>query len=144
MADPVVQVRIRNLTAYAQADVGDPNYVDPDEISLVIDHADWELPKRLPLTGFTLEVLDAHVEIDTLTNLSSRNVNVTFNTPFSGQPAGREPEVYRLWQTPNGTYRRQDVLWGFTDANQPTANGFSLIIDPSESLVGVIIQYEYK
>jgi len=144
MADPVVQVRIRDLLAYTQLDVSDPNYINPDTISIVLDHPDWEMAKRMPLTDLAVEASGIHMEVGKLTNLSSRTVIVTFNTAFSVSPIGSEPQVYRLTQMSDGTYRKQEVLWGFIDANQPTATGFTLKINELENLTGIIIEYEYK
>jgi hypothetical protein len=110
----------------------------------VVDHADWELPKRIPLTGIEVESIAGwHVEADTITGLASRTLTVTFNTAFTSAPTGWV-KVYRMTEMPDGGYREQDVLWGYATSTKVTTTGFSIIINEDESLTGVIVEYDFK
>jgi len=138
-----VQKRIRVLDSYSQGLPSDIDYIDPSNIYLAVDNVteSWGEPKKIPFSSLLLA--SGHIEAGRVSGLGSRTVSVTFDEPFSGQPYGREPNVYRIVEQPDGTYRRQNVLWGFTDASQPSTTGFSLTIHDSESLTGVIIEYLY-
>jgi len=138
-----IEKRIRELTDYSQGLPEDVDYIDPSNIYLPVDNSteSWAEPKKIPFSSLLLA--SGHIEAGRVSGLSSRTVSVTFDQSFSGQPYGREPEVYRMVQQSDGTYRRYDVRWGFSDASQPTTTGFSLEIHADESLTGVIIEYLY-
>lgn len=138
-----VQKRIKDLTNYSQALPGDLDYIDPANIYLGVDNdtESWSEPKKIPFSSLLLA--SGHIEAGRISGLSSHTVTVTFDEPFTSQPYGFEPNVYRMAEQPDGTYRRQDVLWGFTGVNNPSATGFEIEIHSSESLTGVIIEYMY-
>jgi hypothetical protein len=83
-----------------------------------------------------------HVEAGRLENLSSHLISVVFSENFINQPIGEEPQIYRI-ENFKGKFRRENLLWGWEDANQPTTTGFSLNIDNSEPLTNVILEYAY-
>jgi hypothetical protein len=138
-----VQKRIRVLDDYSQALPGDIGYIDPSNIYLPVDNSteSWSEPKKISFSSLLLT--SGNIQAGRVSGLSSRTVSVTFDTPFSSQPYGREPDVYRMVEQSDGTYRRYNVRWGFSDMNQPTTTGFSLEIHADEDLTGVIIEYLY-
>jgi len=138
-----VQKRPRDLDSYSQGLPTDIDYIDPLNIYLAVDNSteSWPEPKKIPFSSLLLA--SGHIEAGRISGLSSRTVTVTFDEAFSSVPYGREPDVYRIAKQPDGTYRRQQVVWGFTDASQPTTTGFELKIHDDESLTGVIIEYLY-
>lgn len=138
----LTQTRPYEEELYVQLDPGEDGYIAPEEIQVLVDHESWTRPKRLPLT--MLGIGASHVEKDTLTGLTSRTVTVTFDVPFTDTPVGQEPQVYRMTEVAPNKFRKDKVLWGFTNVNQPTLTGFSIEIDSSESLTGVVVQYLYQ
>lgn len=132
----MAQKRIRALDTYVSGAVALSSlYIPADSINFGSE------PYKVPLQEL-LE--DGHSEKGRLSGLSSSSVAVVFDAPYSSQPIGREPEVYRMVQMPSGTWRREGVSWGFDDASQPTINGFALTINASESLTGIIVEWDYK
>jgi len=74
-----------------------------------------------------------------ITDIADRAVEVVFNTPFSDVPAGRKNLlVYRSVEPEAGLIIDQNVLFNSLNV---AADKFTLIIDPSEDLAGVIIEY---
>jgi len=131
-----LQKRIRALDTYVSGAVPLSSLYFPiDSINFGSE------PFKVALEDF---IEDDHPEKGRLTGLISHNVTVVFGLAYASVPIGREPEVYRMTQMPSGLWRRQQVLWGFVDANQPTINGFQLTIDASESLTGIIVEWDYK
>jgi hypothetical protein len=88
------------------------------------------------------QIAKMHLESDRIEQLVSRNMSVTFLKSFNNRPIGEEPQVYRV-KSFNGYYRREGVLWGWADTNQPSTTGFELNIDNSENLDNVIIEYAF-
>lgn len=83
-----------------------------------------------------------HIESDRLSDLVSRTVAISFVTPFSGIPAGIEHlRVYRWAQVVTGKWAPKDVKHYFTSSSALTNEGFTLEIDTTESLTGVIVEY---
>jgi len=140
----LVQTRPYEEDLYVQLNPGDPGYVAPSALMYLVDHSSFARPKRQPASNFGEAGSAVHIEKDTLSGLSSASVAVTFGAAFSSAPIGEEPQVYRITEMPDGTYRRQNVLWGFTTSSEVTTTGFSLTIDSSESLTGIIIKYLYQ
>ncbi|MFW5879358.1 MAG: hypothetical protein ACOCUV_00895 [bacterium] len=138
-----VQKRIRALDIYSQGLPADGDYIDPSNIYLAVDNSteSWAEPKKIPFSDLLLT--SGHIEAGRLSGLSSRSVSVTFDEPFTSQPYGDEPKVYRMEQQPDGTWRRKQVLWGFNNSSQPSTTGFELTISDSENLTGIIIEYLY-
>lgn len=79
-----------------------------------------------------------------LTNMLVRSVSVEFTNPFSwADIIIGNVRVFRYSQY--GTkFIRQDVLHYFTSEAWFDINGFSLMIDESENINGVIVEYEFK
>lgn len=85
---------------------------------------------------------ETHTERGYLTGLSSRTVTVTFDVPFDNVPIGLDNlKVYRWQQVVAGKWRARDVQYYFTSSGSLTSTGFSLEIETTESLTGVIIEY---
>lgn len=83
-----------------------------------------------------------HIEGDRITDLVTRSVQIDFNTPFTDVPAGLSNlKVYRWQQVVTGKWRARDVQYYFTSSGSLTSTGFSLEIETTESLTGVIIEY---
>jgi hypothetical protein len=96
----------------------------------VIDAVDtlWREPIKTPQSGH-------------LTDIKSATVNVAFKQPFSTIPAGL-PRLYRMVPD-GGVYLMQDVLFSYPSADWLTPTGFSIIIDPSEELEGIVMTYQF-
>jgi len=86
-----------------------------------------------------------HVERKQLTGIEVRAISVTFSKPFSLPPIQTHLRVYR-WEdlTKNGYWQMQDVEWHYPDANAITSTGFNIVIEDSEDMLGVIVEYEFK
>lgn len=83
-----------------------------------------------------------HIEHDILTDLASKTVTVNFSSEFSVIPAGWV-RVYRMRETTagNGKLKQWDVLYYHTSSDWKTKTGFSIQIDATENLTGVIVEY---
>lgn len=115
--------------------------VDDSELDILVDHPSFTYPKRI--RGAVSSGGSVHIEKDVLSGLASKTVTVEFESEFSSTPIGWI-KVYRMTEMPNGTYREQDVLWGHTTSTKVSTTGFVIQIDDSESLTGVIVEYEFK
>jgi hypothetical protein len=115
--------------------------VDASELDIMVDHESFTEPLRV--RGLFSGAGGTHIEKDTLTGLSSRTVTVEFDTVFSSIPVGWV-KVYRMTEMPDGTYRDEDVLWGYTTSTKVSTNGFVLKISDDESLTGVVVEYKYE
>lgn len=84
-----------------------------------------------------------HFEHGKLTGLTSRTVVAYFTTPFTAIPVTINLKVYRFVENipVAGKWVMQDVLHYFDDEEWVVSAGFSLFIDDSEDLTGVIIEY---
>jgi hypothetical protein len=142
MADAVLQPRIRDLLLYTQLDPEDPNYIDPSTISVVLDHDDWDKSKRYPLSEILSSVSISTTKVGKLSDLSSRSVTVVFDTPFASSSIKEHVEVYR-YKSEGGVYEREDILYHFASAGWFSTTGFSLVIEDSEDLTGIIVSYEF-
>lgn len=77
-----------------------------------------------------------------LTDLASASVDVTFRTEYKSLPVGRNSiHIYRLVEPEAGLIIDQGVLF---NSLVVTVTGFTLTIDPSEDLAGIIIEYLFK
>lgn len=116
---------------------------DSSTVMVTVDKSTWDKPKRYALSNFgEVSGSSVHVEKDRLTGLSSHSVSVEFDSAFDTVPVG-DVQVYRMVEIVSGKWRKEEVLWGFDDANQPSLLGFDLTIDSEEDLSGIIIQYLY-
>ena len=138
----LVQTRPYEEDLYVQLSPGDTGYVAAADLMYLVDHSSFTRPKRQPTSNFGESGSVVHVEKDTLTGLSSASVAITFTTAFTVTPIGNV-ECYRMSAMPDGTYRKVDVLWGFTTSAMPLLTGFSLTINEA-SLTGIIVQYIYQ
>lgn len=85
-----------------------------------------------------------HWEHGKLVDLASKTVIVYFNTEFTNSPVPINLKVYRMVENIPiaGKWIKQDVLHYFDDDEDwYVKTGFSLFIDESEDLEGVIIEY---
>lgn len=144
----LIQTRPYEEDLYVQLNPGDPGYIAASDLMYLVDHSSFTRPKRQPASNFGESGSVIHIEKDTLTGLSSASVSITFATAFSVTPIG-DVKCYRMVEMPDGTYRKQDVLWGFTTSAMPLLTGFSLTISsteisPTEGLTGIIVQYIYQ
>ena len=138
----LTQTRPYEEDLHVQLNPGDEGYVAPDDLMFLLDNQNFDRPKRIAWSSISGGGTGSHIERDTLTGLSSRSVTVDFDAAFTSQPVG-DVWVYRMEEVVSGMWRRKDVLWGFSSENQPTTTGFSLAIDESEDLLGIIIQYVF-
>jgi len=110
---------------------------DGEQISgtwYAVDNQAWTEPKKSTLEG----ILDvANVEAGRLTNLGSRSVSFTFGEPFTQLAGGLK--VYREVTKGVDKYRKDVLHKNVTES----LTGFSLEIDPSEALAGIVVRYEY-
>lgn len=136
----LTQTRPYEEDLHVQLNPGDEGYVAPEDIMLLLDNENFDRPRRIPWVNLGGGGTGSHIERDRLTGLSSRSVTVEFDAAFTSQPAGNV-WVYRMEEVVSGMWRRKDVLFGFTNANQPTTAGFSLAIDEGENLTGVVVEY---
>lgn len=130
----ITQKRINTLSTYEQLDAGDVGYIPATSVFLAVDYSGWTESKKMSLDDFLSSI---HIEAGRLSSLGSRSVSITFGTAFTTTvidtvKAYREV-VY------DGKTIRQDVL--FYDLSV-SLSGFSLEIDSSESLTGIIIDYK--
>jgi len=133
----LTQTRPKDLVAYDPDAEGAP---DVTELEFVVDHSTFAKPKSF--SQMAMSSLLGHIEKDRLTNLSSASVSVVFGSAFSSVPTG-EVRVYRM-DPMDGGYIRQMVNWVFDDINQPSTTGFNLTINSSESLTGVVLEYNFQ
>lgn len=89
-------------------------------------------------------VTQKHFENGKITGLTSNTVIAYFTVPFTVKPTMIQLKVYRIVEnipTP-GKWVTQDVLYYFDDDEDwVVTTGFSLFIDSSEDLNGVVIDY---
>lgn len=83
------------------------------------------------------------IELGKISPVTDRAVSVTFTKPFSAVPVGRL-KVYRMRQASAGKWKEWDVLYYHTSQDWLTTEGFSLQIETTENLTGIIIEYEFK
>lgn len=86
-----------------------------------------------------------HFEIGTLENLSSHSVIIFFTEPFEFEPTMLQFKVYRMVEIATNKWVMQDVLWyqASNDGRPYNEYGMGIVIDSSESLTGVIIEYAF-
>lgn len=86
-----------------------------------------------------------HFEIGTVENLATEFVNIFFTEPFDTLPTMLQFKVYRMVEIATNKWVMQDVLWyqSSNDGRPYTTDGIEIVIDTSESLTGVIIEYAF-
>lgn len=87
-------------------------------------------------------ITEIHIESGRLTGLTSVNVVVYFAKVFPKTPTGWI-KVYRMREMVTGKWKADDVLYYHADQIIVNEYGFGLVIDSSESLTGVIVEYCY-
>lgn len=136
----LTQKRTKNLELFNIVDPTDPDYIPLSELYFLVDHASFDKSKKIYQDTFAS--LIQNTSSGKITGLTSNIVNITFNPTFDTSPIG-EVRVYRMASYGAG-YQREDVLWVFADASQPTVSGCNIIIDSDEDLTGVIVEYDFK
>lgn len=130
----MAQKRIYELETYEQLLPGDEGYIPATSVWMAVDYTGWTEAKKITLDDFLASL---HVEAGRLTNLVSRSVAVVFGTPFSGTVIDRV-SVYRIFTPQSGKPVREEVrIYNLS----VTTTGFSLEIDSTEALSGIIIDY---
>jgi hypothetical protein len=81
-----------------------------------------------------------HIESGRITGLTSVNVVVYFATQFGNIPTGWI-KVYRMRQVMSGKWKQQDVLYYHASEAFKNEFGFGLVIESTENLTGVIVEY---
>jgi hypothetical protein len=129
-----IQKRINELEIYEQLDSGDVGYIPSTAIWLPVDYSGWTVSKKMALDDFLSNI---HFEAGRLSNISSWSVSITFGTAFSSFSGG--VSVYRDKIDGTDTIRENVLKKNLLE----TLTGFSFEIDPSESLTGVVVNYNY-
>ena len=137
----LIQERTYELDVYTQLPVGDPDYEDPASIMFIVDSSAWTSQKRFPYPS--VSGISSHFETDTIENLPSHTVNESFSTPFTIKPKTIMFRVYRMAEVSTGIWRMKNVAYGSTTTNWLTVSGFNIVIDSSESLTGIVIEYYF-
>ncbi|WP_159522883.1 hypothetical protein [Sunxiuqinia indica] len=141
--NPITQTRPYELPLYIQYGEGDPEYVDPDNIFLMVDYVDWSKPKRFSL-GELLAGAGGlgggiHIEKGRLTGLTDHYVAVDFEFAFDDIPIGRgNLNVYKV--RTHGDGNTTDIKYTPLNLDVST-EGFSFYIDESIDLTGIIVEY---
>lgn len=82
-----------------------------------------------------------HIESDTLTNLVSKTVTVTFKKPFKNKVTCVKLAVYRYDEVDPAKFVYTNVVHYYTTNPFYDLTGFSLTIEVWEQLTGVIVDY---
>lgn len=116
------------------------------EVMISVDHPDWVRPKRYPLSSFSIGeggeiIITNHIESGRITGLSSHYVEVTFDATFDSVPVGRgNLYVYKTFDPGDGKVVDLDIpIYGI----EVSTSGFSFYIEETESLTGVICEYQF-
>lgn len=131
----MAQKRIFELGTYLQLESGDPGYIPATAVWLAVDYNGWTEAKKMSLDDF-LGTL--HIEAGKLSSLSSRSVSKVFGTAFTSTVID-DVRAYREISGGGGTVREPVLFFDLS----VTLSGFTLEIDPSENLAGVIVDYKF-
>lgn len=93
--------------------------------------------------GYGAATPQRHFEAGKITDLTDRAVTIYFASEFAFSPILVNLKVFRMVENipTAGKWIKQDVLHYFDDDDWYVKTGFSLFIDDSEDLTGVIIEY---
>jgi hypothetical protein len=132
------QTRAKDLALFDEISTG----VSVSNLYILVDHPD--LPKAMKYY-FSSGGTSLHIEQDTLTNLSSHAVTVEFNEAFSFLPMLTHFAVYRWEDILNdGYWKKKNVEWHYASSSPWTTEEFYFIIDDTEDLSGVIVEYKFE
>jgi len=86
-----------------------------------------------------------HIEKGTIENLTSHNVIIYFTEEFDAKPTMVQLKVYRMVEVETDKWIIQDVLFyqAGNDGRPYNQYGIGFVIDSSEDLTGVIIEYMF-
>ena len=146
----VEQTRPYEAPLYVQLEPGDPGYLDPDQVQLVVDNSGWSKPKRIPYSAFGNGLMvptpgstsgGSHIERGRMTGLSNHYVTQDFVVAFADIPVGRQfLHVYRVNDLGGGeTVDDLVPIYGVDVTN----TGFSFYIKSDEDLTGIIVEYVF-
>ncbi len=78
--------------------------------------------------------------------IADHDVLHTFNIPFTEQPLKVVLLVWKWNEQPDGSFTRDNVVWGYKDASQPLLASFEILINEefTPDLTGVIIKYKFE
>lgn len=139
----ITQQRIRDLITYIQLTSGDPSYVNPASIYVAIDSDNFGAkPLRYPL--LSLVGAEADSDAGTITGIASATVVHTFDTPFATVPVCSLFNAYRYTEVEPGKFVRNTVQTYVSGSNWITTNDFTVTIESTESLTGVIIDFKFE
>lgn len=140
---PLTLIRPDEAPVYTQLQPGDPGYISPDNIFVLVGSSDFTgVPMRLiPVSAINTYSTIAHTEQGIFTPISAA-VSITFDAPFVILPITTVLKVYRKLEIETGKWVEQQVQY-YLSENWKTITGFSLTIESGESLTGVIIEYKF-
>lgn len=130
----MAQKRIYELATYIQLDPGDIGYIPATAVYIPVDYNGWSEAMKMSLDQFFGSF---HAEAGRLSGLSSSSVAKVFGTPFTSTVIDTV-SVYREIPGGGGTIRENVLYFDLS----VTLTGFTLEIDPSENLTGVIVDYK--
>lgn len=133
----ITQSRIHSLQPYVQKDVGEEGYIAPSELQIVVDHPSFERSMKLSLTGGEAGV-SIHQEKGRLSTPESHSFTIPFDVAFTAKPIGFH-KAYRI-ETSGTDERYFDVL---VKSEKVLTTGIALVLDSSENLTGVIVEWFY-
>lgn len=133
----ITQPRVHTLQPYVQKNEGEAGYIDPAELQVLVDHPTFERSMKLSLTGGSGGV-SIHQEKGRLSTPENHSFTIPFDVAFTAKPIGFH-KAYRI--VISGTDERYyDVL---VKSEKVITTGIVIVIDSSESLTGVIIEWFY-
>jgi hypothetical protein len=84
-----------------------------------------------------------NIQSGLVTNIASHTVEIEFTQEFESIPVGvPNLKIYR-YEAFEGAYILQDVLFTYPSTTWLTVTGFTITIDPSETLSGIILEYTF-
>lgn len=133
----ITQPRIHTLQPYVQKDPGQEGYIDPAELQIIVDHPTFARSMKMTLTGGQTG-LSTHQEKGRVSTPANHIAPIVFATAFTEPPIGFHKVYRRITET--GNMRFYDVL---IDHEEVKTTGVDLVINSSEDLTGIIIEWFY-
>lgn len=141
---PSTPLTIPEVPRYTQKSPGDVGYISPDKIDVVLGSTEFTVKAmRMRLTELINFGASAS-ESDRVTGLTEHEYTKTFAAPYLTIPVITVLSVYKMVLIETGKWVRQDVQFYYPVKNWLTVNGFTIVIEASESLAGVIIEYKFN
>lgn len=131
-----------DLGTYVQLNSGDQGYIPRSEIKVLVDHPSFgDLPKTMPIDQMgnnSSEIIEKGRFTPT-----SKTINRLFSRTFTSVPSGWI-KVYRTEMIEEGKYVFQEVQFYYPNATPITVNGFSIVIESTENITNVIVEYNFS